>query len=133
MLKRLFPSRWMRIIAWTGAALAWGTSVVAVQAQTEQGTTTTEPVSIPEPEAAVQQVPEPLAAVPAPPEAGLVVIRYTPVPPPAPKVITRTVSVGGGGGGGGGTASSSSGGGSTAASGGSTTSRPSVSVVSSGS
>jgi hypothetical protein len=133
MLKRLFPSRWARIIAWTGAALAWGTSVVAVQAQTEQSAATSEPVSTPEPEPAVQEVPQPLAAVPAPPEAGLVVIRYTPVPPPAPEVITRTVTVSGGGGGGGATTSTGGGGGSTATSGGSTASRPSINVASSGS
>lgn len=134
MLKRLFPSRWARIVAWTGAALAWGTSIVAVQAQTEQSTAITQPEALPEPEPQVQEVPEPVAAVPAPPEAGLVVIRYTPVPPPPPQVITRTVTVGGGGGG---TTSSSSGGGggTTASSGGSTTSRPTITapVTSSGS
>ena len=36
MLKRLFPSRWARIVAWTGAAIAWGTSIVAVQAQVQE-------------------------------------------------------------------------------------------------
>ncbi len=113
MLRRLFPSRWARIIAWTGAAVAWGTSVVAVQAATEQSNAAEpEPVTLPEPE--VEVIEDPVAVVPAPPEAGLVIIRYTPVPPPPPEVITRTVTVGGGssGGGGGGTVSSGSGGGS---------------------
>ena len=122
MLKRLFPSRWARIVAWTGAAVAWGTSVVAVQAASEQpATNETTPPPSPEPE--VQEVPAPIAAVPAAPEKGLVVIRYSPVPPPPPEVITRTVTVGGGGGGG--TSSSSGGGGS----------RPTINdvVVSSGS
>ncbi len=122
MLKRLFPSRWARIIAWTGAAVAWGTSVIAVQAAAEQGTETA-PDPAPEPEPEVQEVPEPVAAVPAQPEEGLVVIRYTPVPPPPPEVITRTVTVGGGGGGGG-TASSGGGG---------TTTRATIDVVSNGS
>lgn len=119
MLKRLFPSRWARIVAWTGAAVAWGTSIIAVQAAAEQ-TVVADPAPIPDPEPEVQEVPEPVAAVPAAPEQGLVVIRYTPVPPPPPEVITRTVTVGSGRGGGegGGAATSSGAGGAT--------SRPSV-------
>lgn len=122
MLKRLFPSRWARIVAWTGAAVAWGTSVVTVQAATQQDATIAEPQPTFPPDPEVQQVPEPVAAVPQAPEQGLVVIRYTPVPPPPPEVVTRTVTVGGGssggstgsgGGGGGGTTTSTGGGGST--------------------
>lgn len=126
MLKRLFPSRWARIVAWTGAAVAWGTSVVAVQAASQEAVSA-EPEPAPEPEPQVEEVPAPVAAVPDMPEQGLVIIRYTPVPPPPPEVITRTVTVGGGTGGGGG--------GSTASSGGGTTSRPTVNdvVVSAGS
>lgn len=126
MLKRLFPSRWARIVAWTAAAVAWGTSILTVQAARQPAAAESDPVPQPEPE--VQEVPEQVAAVPEVPEEGLVVIRYTPVPPPPPEVITRTVTVGGGGGGGGG-------GGSTAASGGGggSVSRPSINAVSSGS
>ncbi len=111
MLKRLFPSRWARIIAWTGAAVAWGTSMIAVQAAAEQSVVAeSEFVTTPEPE--VQEVPAPVAAIPAPTEDGLVIIRYTPVPPPPPEVITRTVTVGGGtSAGGGGTTASAGGGG----------------------
>mgnify|MGYP001818944900 CR=1 FL=1 len=109
MLKRLFPSRWARIVAWTGAAVAWGTSVVAVQAATGESTAA-EPAPTTEPGPEVQEIPAPAAAVPAQPDKGLVIVRYTPVPPPPPEVITRTISVGGGGGGGGGTATTSSGG-----------------------
>jgi hypothetical protein len=110
MLRRLFPSRWARIVAWTGAAVAWGTSIITVQAATEQSNTTgLDP--LPEPEPEVQEVAQTLAPVPASPEQGLVVIRYTPVPPPPPEVITRTVTVGAGGGGGGGTNAISGGGG----------------------
>ena len=124
MLRRLFPSRWARIVAWTGAAVAWATSIVTVQAATEQSATAA-PEPLPEPEPEVQEVPETLAPVPAQPERGLVVIRYTPVPPPPPAVMTRTVTVSsGGGGGGGGTAGRADGGGS----------RPTIhEVVSSGS
>lgn len=125
MLRRLFPGRWARIVAWTGAAVAWGTSIVAVQAAAEQ-TATDEPVPpTPSEEPEVQEISAPLAAIPDAPEQGLVIIRYTPVPPPPPEVITRTVTVGGGGGGGGNPAASSGGGGA---------SRPTINdVVSSGS
>lgn len=123
MLKRLFPSRWARIIAWTGAAVAWGTSVVTVQAAMEDAAVESQPASEPEPE--VIEVPAPVAVIPAPPEEGLVVIRYSPVPPPPPEVITRTVTVAGGGGGGGATTTNGSSGG--------TTDRPTINVVSSGS
>lgn len=114
MLKRLFPSRWARIVAWTGAAVAWGTSIVTVLAATEQASAAeVTPTDAPQPE--VLEVVEPMAAVPAPTEEGLVVIRYTPIPPPPPEVIARTVTVSGGGGA---TATSSGGG--------SSTSRPTV-------
>lgn len=114
MLKRLFPSRWARIMAWTGAAVAWGTSILAVQAAAEPADVA-EPEPVPTSEPEVQEIAEPVVAVPAPLEEGLVIIRYTPVPPPPPEVITRTVTVGGGsGGGGGGGSATSSGGGGTA-------------------
>ena len=122
-MRRLFPSRWARIVAWTGAAVAWGTSIVTVQAAIEEQSAAPDPGEAPEPE--VLEVPAPPATVPAPLEDGLVVIRYSPVPPPPPEVITRTVTVAGGGGGGS-TAGGSSGGGSTA-------DRPTINVVSSGS
>ena len=122
MLRRLFPSRWARIVAWTGAAVAWGTSVVTVQAAMDEPAAESDAARDAQPE--VQEIPAPVAAVPAPPEDGLVVIRYSPVPPPPPEVITRTVAVGGGGGGGS-VASGSSGGG--------TADRPTINVVSSGS
>lgn len=123
MLRRLFPSRWARILAWTGAAVAWGTSVVAVQAAIEEQAAEPQPTSDLEPE--VVEVPAPVAAVPDLPQDGLVVIRYSPVPPPPPEVITQTVTVAGGGGGGGGSAAGSSGGGAV--------DRPTINVVSSGS
>lgn len=122
MLKRLFPSRWARIVAWTGAAVAWATSVVAVQAAMEQPMADPELEVQPEPE--VSEIPAPVAAVPDPPADGLVVIRYSPVPPPPPEVITRTVTVAGGGGGGSAASSGGSGG---------VVERPTINVVSSGS
>ncbi|MDJ0952505.1 MAG: hypothetical protein QNJ81_02380 [Acidimicrobiia bacterium] len=109
MLKRLLPSRWARIVAWTGAAVAWGTSVVAVQAATEEAATPA-PEPVDQPLAEVQEVPPPVAGVPEAPAAGLIIVRYTPVPPPPPEVITRTITVGGGSGGGGTTSAAGGGG-----------------------
>lgn len=92
IVKRLFRLRWARITVWTGAALAWGTSAVAVAAsmQTEgiaEGTTQT---SIEESSATTTTTTTPL---PAAPRDGLVVIRYSPVPAPPPETIVRTVVV----------------------------------------
>lgn len=90
MLKRLFPSRWVRILAWTGAAVTWGTSVVAVRAAVPS-----EPASQPQPEPAPVETAAPATTttpVPTSPEQGLVVLRYTKVPPPPPQRIVRTVA-----------------------------------------
>ena len=43
MIKRLFPLRWARITVWTGAAVAWGTSIVAVAASAQPEAAPTEP------------------------------------------------------------------------------------------
>lgn len=103
MAKRLPASRWARIAAWTAAALAWGTTAIAVQATDH--IVDRPPTEDPE-GTAVEAVPQATTtttteALPTPPTTGLVVIRYTPVPPPEPEVIVRTVTVPGGSGGGG--------------------------------
>lgn len=96
ILKRLFPSRWARITIWTGAAVAWGTSVVAVAASVQPDATPTEPAEGAS-EASVEEVsPTTTTAttpLPAAPRDGLVVIRYVPVPLPPPQTIVRTVTV----------------------------------------
>lgn len=107
ILKRLFPTRWAKILAWTGASLAWGTTLIAVAANgaatdvVEQPET---PVAIDPPTTTTVAT---TTTVPMPdmPERGLVVVRYTPVPPPPPQVVTRTVVVAGSSGGGGGSTS----------------------------
>jgi hypothetical protein len=99
MLKRLFPTRWARIMAWTAAALSWGTTAVAVAAG---GPEATEASTDPEPTLAPSQIvaaTTTVAPLPSQPQGGLVVLRFTPVEPPPPEVITRTVTVASGGGG----------------------------------
>jgi hypothetical protein len=98
IIKRFFPNRWARITAWTGAAIAWVTSLLILQADDPA-------VAEVPPEVAPTEAPVMTTMLPAVPEAtddGLVVIRFTPTPPPPPQVITRTVTVSGGGSSGGG-------------------------------
>jgi hypothetical protein len=88
-VKRLFPSRWAKIMAWTGAALAWG-SVTVAGAQSnspqEPAADTGTPAALPTTTSTIT------TALPEPPAAGLVIIRYTHVAPPAPEVIVTTVT-----------------------------------------
>ena len=98
IIKRFFPNRWARILAWTGAAIAWTTSLLVVQASHAE---TAEPAPAPEEPVAIPFVTTTLAPLPEATDEGLVVLRFTPTPVPPPQVITRTVAVSGGGGGGG--------------------------------
>jgi hypothetical protein len=92
-VKRLFPNRWARIIAWTGAAIAWSSVAVATIVKNEPAPPSEQEAATPvEPAVATTST---SVAVPAVPENGLVVIRYTPVPPPKAEVVTRTVTVSG--------------------------------------
>ncbi len=92
-LDRLLPDRWLHIAAWTATAVVWGTTAVAASsaASGSEDHATREPeraaVPVAQPSPTTTQSP-----MPVPPENGLIVIRYTPVEPPAPQVITRTVS-----------------------------------------
>jgi hypothetical protein len=100
MLKRLFPTRWARIVGWTIAGLSWGTTAVALAASaSESATTPLEPISEPQ-SAQAPATTTTVAPLPSQPSSGLVVLRFTPVAPPPPEIITRTVTVAGGGGGG---------------------------------
>ena len=95
MIKRLFPVRWAKIAAWTGAALAWGTTAIAVASNASATATVDEPVQPQaiEPPTTTSTTTTTAAPIPDMPERGLVVVRYTPVPPPQPQVVTRTVVV----------------------------------------
>lgn len=84
-MSRFTPTRRNRILAWTGAALAWSTAVTA--ARLEPARAQSEP---PAPTAQVNETTT-QAAVPAQPVGGLVILRYKPQPEVAPSV--RTVYV----------------------------------------
>ena len=98
MIKRLFPNRWARITAWTGAAVAWAVSVMAAAAQSPSLATVPE-THVPDVAPTSSEITTAtIVTMPTVPDSGLVVIRFTPVAPPAPQVVTRTVVVNGGGG-----------------------------------
>ncbi|MCP3975328.1 MAG: hypothetical protein GY720_12660 [bacterium] len=102
MIKRLFPNRWARITAWTGAAVAWSVSVMAAASQPEAPAVAE---NTPPPETTTSTTSTTVrVTMPTLPESGLVVLRFTAVEPPPPQVITNTVTVRGSSGGGGGSA-----------------------------
>jgi hypothetical protein len=86
-MSRFNSTRWNRIFAWTGAALAWGSALTAtglepLRAQQETPEQPVLPVVVDH---------EQLASVPAQPERGLVILRYRQAETPSPEV--RTVYV----------------------------------------
>lgn len=89
--RRLSPSRVAGIAAWTAASVTWGTAAVAL-ANATPGVEPEVPVGEPAPTTTTILVDAP-AAAPTLPESGIVVLRYTPVERPEPKVIVQTVTV----------------------------------------
>jgi hypothetical protein len=83
-MNRLPPSRLIRIFTWTGAALAWGTTVVMAKAATPAKADDTQT----EPAQAAAGLAGATAPFPTPPSQGLVILRYAPVTAPAPQVRT---------------------------------------------
>ncbi len=86
-MSRYTPRRVLSIGAWTGAAVTWamallgeptGVAATAVEVPIETVPVTTPSTALP--------------ALPTPPSDGLVILRFTPVPPPPPEVMVRTVS-----------------------------------------
>lgn len=90
MWKRLVPTRWARIISWTTASLVWATTVLIAHDLGDAPTPAALEPAIPEPVSVETVVSEP-TPLPAAPTDGLVVLRFTPVPPPPPQEIIRTV------------------------------------------
>jgi hypothetical protein len=87
---RFDSSRRARILAWTGAALAWGTAVTMAGLEPEKAAASTSVA--PAPPAVSGVVPaSQVAAMPAPPAQGLVILRYQPSVDTTPEV--RTVYV----------------------------------------
>jgi len=95
IIKRFFPTRWARISAWTGAAVAWVTVAIAVGSASATDEAAPEEPILPEPVEETPVVTTTTAVVPVQPAEGLVVLRFTPVPPPPPEVIVQTVVVAG--------------------------------------
>jgi hypothetical protein len=78
-MTRFTASRWNRILIWTGAALAWGTALVAAKIEpAREGRATASPPSTAPATS--------LAPLPEPPSSGLVILRYTPVEQPGQQV-----------------------------------------------
>jgi hypothetical protein len=97
-LSRFDQGRWNRVVVWTGAALAWGSALVAARL---------EPARDLPPAPAPASVPagvEVETALPVAPEGGIVVIRLASAPaspappaaalPPAPSPAPAPVSAG---------------------------------------
>jgi hypothetical protein len=91
--QRLPVTRVAGIVAWTAASVAWGTALVATANAVPQAVemaegTDPDPIIVVEPD-------EQLALTPVPtmPEAGLVVLRYTPSEKPEARVVVRRVVV----------------------------------------
>jgi hypothetical protein len=89
-MSRFDQGRWSRVVVWTGAALAWGSALVAARLEPGREVPANSPPS------SVQVDTEGLAAFPVPPEQGILVLRppgtapapapnLAPTPAPAPQ------------------------------------------------
>ncbi len=89
-MSRFGDARWQRLAAWSGAALAWGSTITAVVLEPARV-----PPSAPPSQAEVSPT---QAALPVQPASGLLVIRYQPdeveavqptalAPPPAAPAV----------------------------------------------
>jgi hypothetical protein len=81
--KRLSIARVAGVAAWTAASVSWGAAAVAVATKPAEATATEEPLVFTLPEVTTT------TAVPVLPESGLMVLRYTPVEKPSPRVVTE--------------------------------------------
>ena len=88
-MSRFDTARRGRILAWAGAALAWGTAIAISVSETESAgaMSPTAPTPVTPAMAAMPVV----AAMPTPPARGLVILRFQPSPDETPEV--RTVYV----------------------------------------
>lgn len=83
-MSRFNTTRWGRILAWTGAGLAWGGALTAGELEPlrAQPETVTEPSGIVEVDLGEQ------APMPAQPAKGLIILRYPSAGSPEPEVQT---------------------------------------------
>jgi hypothetical protein len=85
-MSRFTPTRWNRIMVWTGASLAWGTAFVAAKVEPVRAQET-------KPDPASEAVATNTAAMPQAPASGLSIIRYKPTAAPAPEIKKVYVQV----------------------------------------
>jgi hypothetical protein len=71
-MSRFDQGRWNRILVWTGAALAWGSALVAARLEPARGSDLQPATETGQVETINTQ-----PALPRPPAQGLVVLRYT--------------------------------------------------------
>jgi hypothetical protein len=69
-MSRFGDARWQRLAAWSGAALAWGSTITAVVLEPARDAPSVPPSQ--------SEVAITLAPLPAQPGSGLLVIRYQP-------------------------------------------------------
>jgi len=84
-MSRFDRGRWNRILVWTGAALAWGTALIAARIDERQQVESTIPS-----QGQVASV-APQAGMPVAPAQGLVILRFAPSETPEPRVVTVVV------------------------------------------
>ncbi|HSJ84440.1 MAG TPA: hypothetical protein VLA91_11550 [Acidimicrobiia bacterium] len=84
-MSRFDEGRWNRILIWTGAALAWGTALIAARIDEKAQPEPTQPS-----EGQIASVFH-QSALPVAPAQGLVILRFTPTETPEPRVITVEV------------------------------------------
>lgn len=89
-MSRFDRARRGRILAWTGAALAWGTALTISVLEPESAGANAQAATS-QPSTSVVAPTSHLAAMPNPPARGLVILRFQPSTEQAPEV--RTVYV----------------------------------------
>lgn len=89
-MSRFDRARRGRILAWTGAALAWGTALTISVLEPESAGATAQPTTSQPSTSAVAPASQ-VAAMPTPPARGLVILRFQPSTDLTPEV--RTVYV----------------------------------------
>lgn len=86
-MSRFGEARWQRLAVWSGAALAWGSTLTAVVLESSRAEA--DQAAAPAPAASTGDA---TPAIPTQPADGLLVIRYQPGDEPAQQATTITVS-----------------------------------------
>ena len=92
-MSRFDSARWTRILIWTGAALTWGTAMIATWLEPAREVAAAGPGAGAGETAVTSQE----SIMPSPAPRGLVILRFTPVDAPQPEVRTVFVNRSSGG------------------------------------